>query len=201
MAEETRRQARVRSSIGYNAIERLQLGGRKVSVDTVVLNAVVRQDGSLELGQKIPLAPGPVELTVRAISNGQKENVLDVLNRIRREQQANGHVARSRDEIDAEVQSIRGEWDEQPSARVVFRKASSTSARALSRRLCSGHKRTPWAVKPSGHSRIRPIGSTAFTTSKIVNSAGDFINTMPPPKPRLERSILASRKPCKTFER
>ena len=34
---------------------------------------------------------------------------------------------------------------------------------------------------PSGHSRIRPIGSTALTTSRIVKSDGDFVRSMPPP--------------------
>ena len=44
---------------------------------------------------------------------------------------------------------------------------------AASIRLCSGHKRTPCDDKPSGHVRIRSIGSTAFTTSRIVTcSAG-----------------------------
>ena len=44
------------------------------------------------------------------------------------------------------------------------RNADSIVARALSIRRCSGQSRTPWVFSPSGHVRIRTIGSTALTT-------------------------------------
>src|SRR5205807_1605103 len=61
------------------------------------------------------------------------------------------------------------------------RKASSTRASAWSMRRCSGHRRTPCDARSSGHVRIRWIGSTALTTSRILNSAGFFTSEMPPP--------------------
>src|SRR5262249_7694741 len=77
------------------------------------------------------------------------------------------------------------------SASVVSRNARSTMARALSRRRCSGQSLTPWAVRPSGHWRMRPMGSTAFTTSRIVMADGALASTIPPPRPRREVTMPA----------
>jgi hypothetical protein len=42
----------------------------------------------------------------------QREAVLDLLNRIRAEQAARGHIPRSAEEIDADIRQMRGEWEE-----------------------------------------------------------------------------------------
>jgi hypothetical protein len=80
--------------------------------DTVVLRGTVKPDGTLELPGKVGLPAGPVEVTVKALAPAGGEDLLAVLARIRAEQQASGHVPRSREEIDAEVRRMRDEWEE-----------------------------------------------------------------------------------------
>ena len=61
----------------------------------------------------------------------------------------------------------------------------------------AGRARTPCAASPSGQVAIRPIGSTALTTSRIVSSSGAFASVIPPPSPRCECTTPARTSPCK----
>src|SRR5947209_12884789 len=81
-----------------------------MSQETVVLQGTVRPDGRLELPDRVALPPGPVEVTVRALAAPAGEDLLSFLARIRAEQQARGHVPRTREEIDEEIRQLREEW-------------------------------------------------------------------------------------------
>ncbi len=87
-----------------------------MATDTVIVQGTLKADGLLELAGPVALPPGPVEVTVRAVAAPQSEDLLTLLARIRTEQQARGHVPRTREEIDAEVRTMRDEWEEHQQA-------------------------------------------------------------------------------------
>jgi len=83
-----------------------------MAFDTILLRGVLREDGTLELPEKIGLPSGPVEITVRTLVKPTGEDVLTVLDRIQAEQEASGYVPRSVEEVDAQLQQMRDEWEE-----------------------------------------------------------------------------------------
>jgi hypothetical protein len=82
---------------------------------TTVLETLgtVRPDGTLELDQKIPLRPGRVKVRVESTEPPAqvKESLVKFVQRSRRELEDAGHRFRSRQEIDAELDEMRAEWD------------------------------------------------------------------------------------------
>jgi hypothetical protein len=66
----------------------------------IVVPGTVRPDGTLELRQPVPLPPGPVEVTVRALAPA-REDTGAVLQAIWEERRALGLRGRTREEIDA----------------------------------------------------------------------------------------------------
>ena len=80
-----------------------------MSAETVVVRGFVRADGTLEVPGKIMVAPGPVEVTVRAVPTAPARggDWWEVLQHIRAEQAAGGHIPRSAEEIDAEINALR----------------------------------------------------------------------------------------------
>jgi hypothetical protein len=79
---------------------------------TEVLRGILKSDGSLELEKRPTLPAGPVRVTVESLP-ARSEKVWTVLERIWEERKARGVLPRSREEIDAEVDQLRREWDEQ----------------------------------------------------------------------------------------
>ena len=79
---------------------------------TEVLRGILKSDGSLELEEKPTLPAGPVRVTVESLP-AKSENVWTVLGRIWEERKASGVTPRSREEIDAEIEQVRREWDDQ----------------------------------------------------------------------------------------
>jgi hypothetical protein len=82
---------------------------------TTVLETLgtVRPDGTLELDEKIPLRPGRVKVRVESTepSAPVKEGLVEFVQRTRRELEAARHRFRTRQEIDAELEEMRAEWD------------------------------------------------------------------------------------------
>lgn len=78
---------------------------------TEVLRGILKPDGSLELQERSTLPAGPVRVTVEALP-GKTEDVWTVLTRIRAARQARGAVPRTHEQIDADVEALRREWDE-----------------------------------------------------------------------------------------
>jgi hypothetical protein len=76
----------------------------------VQVEGTLRADGTLVLDAKPNLAPGRVRVTVQPAES--REDILEVLRRIRAEQAASGRVPRSREEIDADIAAMRQEDEE-----------------------------------------------------------------------------------------
>lgn len=82
-----------------------------MSTDQVTVKGTLKADGTLELDDKPALPPGPVQVIVKSMHPVQKENTWDVLQRVWDERKAQGMPSRTREEIDAEINEMRNEWD------------------------------------------------------------------------------------------
>ncbi len=80
----------------------------------VVVQGTVKSDGTLELNQPVNLPPGEVRVIVQAMTalSGAGDNVLTVLERIWAERRAKGMQGRSGEQIDADIQAMRDEWED-----------------------------------------------------------------------------------------
>jgi hypothetical protein len=85
-----------------------------MSVTTNEVLGIVRPDGSLELSSKLTVPPGRVRVRIESleppIQSG--ESLLEFVARTRRDREAAGHRFRTKEEIDAELEELRSEWDE-----------------------------------------------------------------------------------------
>ncbi len=85
----------------------------------VRVKGTVTPDGKLEVAEHLDVAPGPVEVTIKALARdgGQpKESVWVILERIRADREARGMRGRTKEEIDADIRAMREEWDEHQEA-------------------------------------------------------------------------------------
>jgi len=90
-----------------------------MSQEIIEVHGTVRSDGSLALDKKLGLPAGRVLVTVRPCHASVKPDPVRfgaLMERIWADQKARGHVARSREEIDAEVNKLRDEADEEMQA-------------------------------------------------------------------------------------
>jgi hypothetical protein len=78
-----------------------------------IMEGMVTDDGSLKLGRRIALPPGPVRVTLESMAAKANANVWAVLERIRLKRSEWGLAGRSRDEIDAQIRQLRDEWDQE----------------------------------------------------------------------------------------
>jgi hypothetical protein len=84
-----------------------------VSHQQIVLHGHIRPDGTLQIDERVNLPPGPIQVTVEASSETQTgEDTRSVLKQIQARRLTRGAVARSKEEIDAEINAMRDE-DEQ----------------------------------------------------------------------------------------
>jgi hypothetical protein len=84
----------------------------------VVVDGTLRPDGTLLLDEKPNLPPGRVRVTVQAAAApvGPEDGVLARLQRIWAEQEARGDAPRTREEVDAEINALRDEAEEEMKA-------------------------------------------------------------------------------------
>ena len=90
-----------------------------MSQEMIEVQGTVRPDGSLALDEKLGLPPGRVHVTVRTCHDSDKPDPVRfgvLMERIWADQKARGHVPRSREEIDAEINQLRGEAEEEMQA-------------------------------------------------------------------------------------
>jgi hypothetical protein len=85
-----------------------------MSVTINEMLGVVGPDGTLELAEKLTVPPGRVRVRVESLepTTAPTEGLVEFVDRTRRELEAAGHKFRTGEEIDAELQELRGEWDE-----------------------------------------------------------------------------------------
>jgi hypothetical protein len=81
---------------------------------TIVLHGTLKPDGTLELDAKPNLPPGRVQVSIQPelSPSPATQGWWDVLQQIWAEQAATGHRGRTREEIDAEINEMRNEWEE-----------------------------------------------------------------------------------------
>jgi hypothetical protein len=73
----------------------------------VQVEATLRPDGTLVLDSRPDLPPGRVRVTLQGVE--EQADVIEVLRRIHAEQAARGHAPRTREQIDADIASMRQE--------------------------------------------------------------------------------------------
>lgn len=86
-----------------------------MNLTQVVVEGTLNPDGSLEVAEKLGLPPGRVRVTVEVLdepaSASAGEDWFEYLQRARAEREAAGVRFRTREEIDAEIDAMRDEWD------------------------------------------------------------------------------------------
>jgi hypothetical protein len=84
-----------------------------MSNQPIVLHGRIRPDGTLQIDEKVNLPPGPIQVTVEASPETHVgEDTRAVLKQIQARRLTRGAAARSKEEIDAEINAMRDE-DEQ----------------------------------------------------------------------------------------
>ncbi len=85
-----------------------------MNATNLTTTGTIKPDGTLELDGKTNLPPGRVRVTLTVVpeSSEPKEDVWTVLERIWEERKARGMPARTREEIDAEINALRDELEE-----------------------------------------------------------------------------------------
>jgi hypothetical protein len=87
--------------------------GRNMSAKAVVIQGVVRSDGTLELEGKVSLPPGRVNVTLEPLSNEQRaEEFLAFLGQVRALRETHG-VKSDAEAAIAAAKKVRDEFDEQ----------------------------------------------------------------------------------------
>lgn len=85
-----------------------------MTTKAIEIQGTLREDGTLMLDEKLNLPPGRVRVTVQPLADATfpETDVISVLRRIHAEQQAEGYIPRSKEEIDADLARTRDEDEE-----------------------------------------------------------------------------------------
>lgn len=75
----------------------------------MVVSGRLDPDGTLHVDQKLPLPPGPVQVTIETGTRGNGKDLWTVLERIWSEQKQRGGRRRSEEEIDAQIDALRND--------------------------------------------------------------------------------------------
>ncbi len=79
----------------------------------VIVQGILEPDGTLQLDQKPNLSPGRVRVTLETLPEAiQPARFWAMMEQIGAGLRASGHVPRSVEEVEAERQAFRDEWDE-----------------------------------------------------------------------------------------
>jgi hypothetical protein len=76
-----------------------------MSTNAIEVQGTLREDGTLILDDKLNLPPGRVRVTVEPAPDLTKTDVWRVLDRIWAGQRTRGHVPRTREESDSELEA------------------------------------------------------------------------------------------------
>jgi hypothetical protein len=83
-----------------------------MTANAIEVQGTLREDGTLVLDDKPNLPPGRVKVTVEPVPDYKQTEIWQFFERIWAEQQARGHVPRTREQIDAELKGARQEDEE-----------------------------------------------------------------------------------------
>jgi hypothetical protein len=87
-----------------------------MKAETLRVQGTLQPDGTLVLDEKLALPAGRVCVTIQPLQEPEGANpmrLLAVMKQLWAGQQARGHVPRNRDEIDAEINQLRNEAEEE----------------------------------------------------------------------------------------
>ncbi len=87
-----------------------------MTTNAIEVQGILREDGTLVLDDKLNLPPGRVKVTVEPVPDLTQTDVWQVLERIWAGQRARGHVPRTREQIDAELEAARQQDEERMQA-------------------------------------------------------------------------------------
>lgn len=88
-----------------------------MSLNETVIEGTIQPDGTLVLDEKPNLPPGRVQVIMQALPELPAGNPFwDMMQSIWAGQKARGHVPRSADEVEAERQETRADWEERQEA-------------------------------------------------------------------------------------
>ncbi len=84
-----------------------------MATTVVEMLGTVRSDGTLDLDHKVPVPPGRVRVPVEPVESPvpPAQGLVQFVQSLRQEMAAAGHQFRMNEEIDAEIDEMRGEWD------------------------------------------------------------------------------------------
>jgi hypothetical protein len=84
-----------------------------MSTSMAVVPGIVTPDGTLELEEKLSLPAGRVQVTVVSMPDLPKDDPFwQRMQALWAGQKARGHVPRTVEEVEAEKQAVRDEWEE-----------------------------------------------------------------------------------------
>ena len=84
-----------------------------MSTPVVIVEGTVRADGTLEVEEKVNLPAGKVQVTLVPVPEPPQDDPFwQRMRTIWAGQKARGHIPRTAEEVEAERQSMRDEWDE-----------------------------------------------------------------------------------------
>jgi hypothetical protein len=87
--------------------------GKVMSAGPVVVEGLVRPDGTLEVGEKLALPPGPVQITVVSLPELPKDDPFwQRMQGIWDARRKAGLTPRTEQQVEQERQQAREEWDE-----------------------------------------------------------------------------------------
>jgi hypothetical protein len=90
----------------------------------ITVHGVLHSDGTLEIDQPVGLPPGEVRVTIESMPQDPKPDFMAVLEEIWAERKQLGMKGRSKEEIDADIDAMREEWDERERELDACRRAS-----------------------------------------------------------------------------
>ena len=78
-----------------------------MNTNAIEIQGTLREDGTLLLDQQPNLPPGRVKVTVQAITDYKQTEIWQFFERIKAEREALGMAARSQEEIDSYIATMR----------------------------------------------------------------------------------------------
>ncbi len=78
----------------------------------VTVHGMLHSDGSLQIELPVALPPGKVRVRIETLAPKSKRDAMEVLNEIWAERKRLGMQGRTREEIDADIDAMREEWEE-----------------------------------------------------------------------------------------
>ena len=78
----------------------------------VVVHGMLTPEGRLEVEQPVSLPPGEVRVTIEALTPKSRRNPMEVLQEIWAERKKFGMQGRTAQQVDADINAMRDEWEE-----------------------------------------------------------------------------------------